>query len=519
MKTRDLRWYDLTPQQLTRRDFLRVGRDAAACIALASLPGSHGIRLPRARALPFPYGVASGDPIDTGVVLWTRLDPAVARGAAVAVDWEIADSESFTRIVQKGSTSAPQELGYTVHAEVGGLAPGRDYWYRFHVAGETSAVGRTRTAPATGAALDRFFFAFVSCQNYEHGYFTAFRHIAEEHPELVVHLGDYIYERRFGNTPVREHEFGEVITLEQYRARYATYRLDGDLQAAHAACAWIVTPDDHEVQNNYADAVSETNAPREQFLLRRAAAYQAYYEFMPLRRASIPHGPGMQLYRRARFGDLLTFHVLDTRQFRSDQACGDGTKPRCAEALDTSRTMMGAAQEAWLAEGLRESRTRWNVLANQVMLAQVAGGPADAPTYSMDQWSGYPVARQRLIDQLGALRSANPIVITGDIHSNWVADLKKDFDNPASATVGVEFVGTSITSGGDGSDTSRASTFTRNPHIKFYNGRRGYVRATVTKGAWTSDYRTVPFVTRPDAPIETKGTFVVHDATMGVQQT
>jgi alkaline phosphatase D len=400
--------------------------------------------------------------------------------------------------------------------EVEGLSPAREYWYRFWAGGEASPVGRTLTAHPPDSPMDRFRFAFVSCQNYEHGYFTAFRHLTEDRPDLLVHLGDYIYERRFGADPVREAPGGEVFTLDEYRMRYTTYRNDPDLQAAHAVCPWVATNDDHEVENNYADAIAEDErVPPDQFLLRRAAAYQAYYEFMPFRRSSMPVGPDMQLYRRLRFGSLLSLHVLDTRQYRDDQPCGDGTKPLCAEAVAPSRHLLGTTQESWLMDGLREVGPRWNCLANQVMMARVERDSPDGPRYPLDQWAGYPVARDRMLRFLESTRPSNPVVITGDIHSNWVSDLKADFDRPGSAVVGAEFVGTSIASGGDGNDSSGSTTLDQNPHLKFYNARRGYVLNTITPARWTADYRTVEYVSRPGSPVETKASFVVEDGRPG----
>lgn len=507
---------------MNRRDFIRQSRDIAGLIALGALPALPGEQQFKFRSNPFTLGVASGDPSASGVVLWTRLDPVVlaeadAADGRVEVKWEIAQDENFRRIARKGSSLALKELGHSVHAEVDGL-PGRDYWYRFIAGGQVSAIGRTRLH---SGSLDPFRFAFVSCQNYEHGYFTAYRHLAAENLDVVVHLGDYIYEKRFASAQiVRQHEAGEVLTLDGYRARYALYRRDPDLQAAHASCPWIVTTDDHEVSNNYAGYIAENNEiSPEQFRERRAAAYQAYYEFMPLRRSAMPAGPNMRLYRRLSFGSLADFHVLDTRQYRSDQPCGDGRKPRCADALAPTQTIMGEAQERWLMDGLRASKARWNILANQVMIAEVMQKNQEGvQTYSMDKWDGYVVARNRLLNFLAQTKPSNPVVITGDIHSNWVSDIKLDFNNPSSPVVGTEFVGTSISAGGDGNDSTGETALALNPHIKFFNSRRGYVRATVTPSLWTSDYRIVPYVTRPGAPIETRATFVVENGKPGAQR-
>src|SRR5687768_16146539 len=307
-------WFDLFGRSLTRRDLLRTGRDIAACIALSTLPGEAA--QDPGPGDPFLWGVASGDPAPDGVVLWTRLEHPAGSRRALSVRWEVSENERFSRIARHGTSLAPAQLGHSVHVEVAGLRPDREYWYRFVAGRHVSPVGKTRTAPPLSSSPDSLAFAFASCQNYEHGFFTALRHLASEDIDFVVHLGDYIYERRFSpNLTVRAIDAPEVMTLNDYRARYAVYRADADLQAAHAACPWIVTTDDHEVANNYAGAIAETPVPPAQFLLRRAAAYQAFYEFMPLRRTSLPAGPAMQLFRRVRFGNLAAFHVLDTRQY------------------------------------------------------------------------------------------------------------------------------------------------------------------------------------------------------------
>jgi len=531
MSARSPRWFDLFARSASRsgglwsrRRFLRVGRDVAGLIAAGALPAWRSDPRPRFQENPFTLGVASGDPTPMGVVLWTRLDPGAVRdagaaGGDVAVRWEVAEDDGFRGIVRSGESRALRELGHSVHAEVDGLEPGRPYWYRFDTGGEVSVTGRTRTAPARDASPDRLRFAFASCQNWEHGYYTAYRHMAAEEPDLIVHLGDYIYESRWGEI-VRDTGLEEPYSLDDYRRRYALCRSEEPLRAAHAACPWIVTWDDHEVDNNYADDVPEDAQGRGAFLLRRAAAYQAYYEFMPLRRSSLPTGPNMQLFRRLDFGDLARFHVLDTRQYRADQACGDGRKPRCWQAEAEGRSLLGSEQEVWLEDGLRRSPARWNVLAQQVRMAQAtlpdsAGGE---PAYSLDMWDGYPAARRRLLEVIAQERPANPVVITGDIHSHWAADLKRDFDDPRSETVGVELVGTSITSGGDGQETyeSTPRVLEANPHIRFFNARRGYVRVTLDRHGCTSEFRVVPYVSRPGAPLETRARFVVENGRPGL---
>jgi alkaline phosphatase D len=469
-------------------------------------------------------GIASGDPTPDGFVLWTRLAPAPLAGGGmtperVRVNWEVAEDERMQKVVARGSEWADSGLGHSVHVEVRGLRPDRWYWYRFHSGAEESASGRARTTPASGAAAARLAFAFASCQHYEQGYFTAFRHMAGEELDLVIHLGDYIYEGGPQPGRTRVHNGPEITTLDDYRNRYALYKSDPELQSAHAAFPWIVTWDDHEVDNNYAGDIPEDKTPREQFLERRARAYQAYYEHMPLRRACLPRGHDMQLYRSLAFGNLAEFHVLDTRQYRSDQPCGDGTKPRCADALDPRATLLGPSQEQWLFSGLARSRARWNVIAQQVMVAQVDRGAGAETRYSMDQWSGYVAARNRLLGFIEERRPANPVVVTGDIHSNWVADLKADFDDPASPAVAAEFVGTSISSGGDGSDTrpDTPEVLRKNPHVRFFNAQRGYVRCTADGEKWLAEYRVMDFVTRPGGNISTRASFAVRNGVPGVE--
>ncbi|MDQ4129434.1 MAG: alkaline phosphatase D family protein [Actinomycetota bacterium] len=513
---------------LDRRRFLGASVGMAAALAAgACLPSRRPTSWAPGSDL-FTLGVASGEPEPSGVVLWTRLAPDPLAGGgmpsqSVQVEWEVADDERFGRVVQRGIEETGPELGHSVHAEVRGLDPERWYWYRFRVGQELSPVGRTRTSPAAGRTPDRLAFAMVSCQHYEQGYYTAYRHVADEDLDLVVHLGDYIYEGASAAGQPRLHEGDrEPQTLEDYRNRYAQYRFDADLQAAHAAFPWVTTWDDHEVDNNYAADVPEDPPlqSREQFLARRAAAYQAYYEMMPLRAASRPQGPDMLLYRVLRLGQLAALHVMDTRQYRTDQACGDGRRVDCREALDPSRTMIGPDQERWLLESLGQSDARWNVLAQQVFLAQLDFLPGPGEGLSMDAWDGYPAARERLLRFIAERALANTIALTGGLHSHWVADLKENFDDPASRSLGSEFVVSSISSGGDGVDLEpqTRAILAENPHIKFYNGRRGYVVNTLTPSEWRADYRALPFVTSRGAPVTTRASFLVEAGRAGVHQ-
>jgi alkaline phosphatase D len=381
-------------------------------------------------------------------------------------------------------------------------------------------VGRTRTAPLASSQVDQFRFAFASCQQYEQGFYTAYQHMAEENLDLIVHLGDYIYESSWGQNLVRAHEGPEIMTLDDYRARYRTYKSDPDLQAAHASAPWIVTWDDHEVDNNYAAIAPEDEQDPQQFLRRRAAAYQAWYEFMPVRLPVGRQGPDMPIHRLFRFGNLLEMSVLDTRQYRSDQACGDGRKTICAEHQDPLRTLLGDAQKNWLFNNLASADATWNVLAQQVMMASLRSlSPEGEELWPMDIWDGYPQERAELLNHLDQVGTPNPVVLTGDIHSNWVADLKSDFDDQNSKTIGTELVGTSITSGGDGQDMTDygSNLLANNPHVKFYNGQRGYVSNTVTPGSWVADFKVLPRVTVPGENISTRASFVIEAGRPGAQ--
>lgn len=511
----------LYSKEMDRRSFLLASSKVAALSLGLTLAGSlQGERIvaaePKFKAYPFTLGVASGDPLPDGVVLWTRLAPDPLNGGGmpqhdVPVRWEIATDETFRNVVRRGVEFARAELAHSVHVEVEGLEPDRIYYYQFKAGSEISPVGRTKTLPAFNADVAKLSFAFASCQHYEEGYFSAYRHLSKEELDVVFHLGDYIYEYGASDNKVRRHNGPEIMTLADYRNRYALYKSDSDLQAAHAAFPWVVVGDDHEVENNYAGLIPEKDQPLEPFVARRAAAYKAYYEHMPLRRSSLPQGPNIQLYRRISYGTLAQFHVLDTRQYRDDQANGDGTKPPTPESTDPKRTILGTKQEKWLLDGLEQSKARWNVLAQQVFFSKRDFKAGAEEGYSMDAWDGYAANRDRILDFVTKTDIANLVVLTGDVHSHWANEILSDFNNPDSARLGVEFVGTSITSGGDGVDrnSSDHTVLAENPHIKFVNRQRGYVRCTVTPDQWQADYRVLPYVSRPDAEIFTRISFQV----------
>ncbi len=526
-----------TDGRVSRRLFLAYGA-ALASIPAFGFQASAADRKVTFASNPFTMGVASGDPDASSVVLWTKLAPKPTdpdggmKPENVKVTWELAEDEGFKKEVKTGTSVATPQLGHSVHVEVEGLKPDRWYWYRFRAGDAVSMIGRTRTLPASDASPDKLKFSFVSCQHFEQGFFTGYEHMAKDDLDLVFHLGDYIYE--YPNNPkstyklVRTHsgpKGQKIQTLDEYRERHVQYRLDPNLHAMHAKCPWFVTWDDHEFDNNYANDISEKKGiDPAKFLVQRAAAYQAYYEMMPLRKACMPKGPDMKIYRKASFGRLAEFLILDTRQYRTDQPNGDGLKPLNEEAMKPSNTLLGKEQRGWLMKSLLSSQSEWNVLAQQVMMGLAQLGKVkdtDEPTYSMDQWPGAAQERIDLMKFMQDRKIPNPVVLTGDIHSNWVNDLHVDDRKPETPVVATEFVGTSISSGGKGIAVPKGldELLKANPFIKFHNRERGYVRCVVTPEKWTSEYIVVEDVTKEkDSKVLTRETFVVEAGKPGANK-
>lgn len=515
---------------LSRRRFLALGGAAGAVgvgVTLGRRAGAQVSTLvsPTPTTDPFTLGVASGDPLADGVVLWTRLVPKPDTLEDTGMDqrphevsWQVATDPDMTMVERQGSSWALPELGHSVHAIVGGLRPGRDYWYRFRTGRWLSPIGRTKTAPAPGRPVSRLDVVAASCQSWNAGYYTAHRHLAAEMPDVVIFLGDYIYERsisehdsgRQNATPIPAHLATETDTLERYRAQYAWYKRDPDLQAAHHAAPWIATWDDHEVQDNYAADVAADPIPRPEFMARRAAAYQAYWEHLPLR-PHRPVGASMKMHRRFAFGALVDFHVLDTRQHRSDQIDGAAWERTSPQRERAARTMLGGEQQRWLRDGLATSAATWNVVAQQVMAGRLDVDPSDGDLFNVDTWDGYPAAQQLLYDALGT--TTNPVVLTGDLHAGYALDIRPPVDGPPAMPIAVELATTSISSGGDGDDVSpEAQRFLdANAHLHYTDRRRGYLRCRLTPEHLTADFRTVPYVTgRADAPVFTDRSFVVE---------
>lgn len=456
---------------------------------------------------PFQLGVASGDPLHDRVILWTRLcpDPVdVAQTPAEEVElvWELGADPELTEVLQAGVVKASPELAHAVHVDVDGLEPDTVYWYRFRLGEHESPVGRTRTLPCADAALDwfetPFRVAFATCQKYSAGFYAAHRDLAEHQPDLVVFLGDYIYES--GGSGVRDHSDGvdESFALDEYRNRYGLYRSDPDLQASHAAAPWVPTWDDHEVENNYAGSVDSGGTGGAAWDARRAAAYRAWYEHMPVRMAP-PEDDSLPLHRSVRVGELLEILVLDGRQHRDPQPCEGQAGQPCEEVWDEDRDFLGPEQEAWVAERLAAGPARWTLFASPVvMLPMDFGGVFVNP----DQWDGYPLARQRLLDALDAHGVTDALVFSGDIHASGVGWIPDDPADPSSGPRVTEFVVPAATSGATEDLEALGPLLALQEHIDWWDFvGKGWVLAELSAERVTVRYRICEDVRFPETTV------------------
>jgi len=468
----------------------------------------------------FALGVASGHPSAQSIVLWTRITGADLP-AEVPVHWELARDERFSQIVARGSEIALEADAHSVHAEPSALEPSRWYWYRFEALGQRSTVGRTRTAPAADAP-EGLRFALASCQRYDHGHYAAWRHVAQAELDLVLFVGDYIYEYASPPTALRMHSGGTVRTLQQYRARYAQYKSDASLQAAHAAAPWLMVWDDHEVENDYAGLQGPALQP--DFGAQRSAAYRAYWEHMPFPKALKPGGADMRIYGRTPWGALATIHAIDDRQYRDPQACpregrGGGNSVRlrdCPELNDPKRSLLGAAQERWLAEGWDLQRP-WNLLMQQTLMARFSWQEPDVGVYWTDGWDGYAASRERLLGSVAERKVPGVVVLGGDVHAHYVADLKRDFDDAGAPVVATEFCGTSIASRGAAQDRV-AEAMRHNPHIRYgRSDRRGHVQCALDARTLQAQLMAVDDPTKPDSAVQVLARFVVDAKQPGAQ--
>lgn len=517
----------------SRRQFLvATGAATAATFGLTTLIKSPAGAAPHFRDYPFNLGVASGDPLPGGVILWTRLAPSPLADDGSAgmpekdyqVQWQLATDDQFSHVVRRGTEQATPRWGHSVHVELDGLEPSREYYYRFRVGTQISPIGRTKTAPDASAAPARLAFAQASCQNRPDGFYVAHRDMLDHDLDFVLFLGDYIYEGTAQGDLNRGHlPTSECMTLADYRLRHTQYKTDLDLQAVHAAFPWVVTIDDHDVDNNWAGDI-DGHDDSAGFLDRRAAAFQALYENLPLRKTSRPSGPNMSWYRQVPYGNLANFFIVDTRQFRDDQpTCdvADRIDGYCPGALDPELSLFGAEQRQWLVDGLANSSARWNIVAHQTRFApyDIIEGPGVQYGRAQDPWGdGYVAERSEVINAFEDGQVSNPIVLSGDAHRNWAFDLKHDFADENSATVGAEFLCTSVTSGGDRIPTeTRFGGTPDNPYEVFTNGQRGYVRFEVTPDALQADFRVADTVRSPDGVLTSGALFAVEDGVPGIQ--
>lgn len=514
--------------EMDRRRFVNAAwATATGATALALLPGDD-LFAASLGADPFTLGVASGDPTPSGAVLWTRLAPDPLNGGgmpdkSVSVGWRVARDRAMSDVVQSGKAMATPALAHSVHVELDGLEPGREYFYQFDYRSDESRIGRFQTAPRRNATLSELTFAVVTCQNWTDGYYTVLRDVAAQKLDVVFHLGDYLYEydprRNVRGVTLSDRFAGETQTLTRYRDQHALYKTDPDLQEAHLRHAFVVIWDDHEVQNDYSGKYPEyDNMPLDVFLARRSAAYQAYYEHMPLRLP--PRGPdsALRIHRSLRFGDLAEFMMLDTRQYRSDNPCGDGESLRCDAAYDYRVQMLGRPQEAWLQRQLFETNARWNFVTQGLLVAQLDHDTGPGERFWNDAWDGFPGARDRMLRAVKASKARNPVVLTGDWHSTFVNDLKLNFRNESSPTMATEFVTPAITSGGDGTPYGPyyGPMIPANPHIKYYEGdKRGYFKMRLTPALLEADLRFANKVEVSDGVVRRAERFVVEDGVAG----
>lgn len=459
----------------------------------------------------FGLGVASGDPTSDGVVLWTR-GTGTALPVVVPMVWEVATDPEFSDLVATGRVQAGPDTAHAVHVPVTGLDPASSYHYRFRGGDAVSATGRTRTLPDAAASPDRFRIAVSSCQLFETGYYAAHRHLADEDVDLVVWLGDFIYEGTGPALPGRSHRGGVARDLEAYRDRYAQYRSDPALRAAQAAHPWVVVWDDHEVVNDIAGPTI-AGVQDEGLDQRRADAYRAWWENQPVA-LDAPAGPQLRIHRRFDIGSLARLLVLDTRQYRDPQPCrgqevveGFPVTARCAEVAATS--MLGDEQRAWLLDELASgSDARWTLLGQQVLFGGFNAG-LGSPNILPDTWDGYAEERRVVAEALGTVGGA--VVLTGDLHAGMALDVRPDPYEPASPVVAAELMAPAISSPFPASAARLAALAAGlNPQIAHFDPANGYLVATLTPEQLTAEFRTLADVTDPDSPIATTATFTVE---------
>lgn len=492
-----------------RRIFLQ---QVAAGAAAAVIPVRGMCANPTFASNPFSLGIASGDPTDQSIILWTRLapDPLAPGGGmadlAVPVRWQVARDKRFRRLVREGIAIATPDLAHSVHVDVQGLDQKTQYWYRFSAGDAESKVGRTRTLAAPGTQVSAARFTTCSCQHFEQGYFTAYAHMIEDAPDFVVHLGDYIYEVSFGSA-IRSHiDNSPVLSIDDFRTRHALYKSDPDLQAAHRVLPFFAVPDNH-------DALPDDDPTKYSI---RSAAYQAWYEHMPVRAWYRLGSAALSAYQSVDVGSLLRLNLLDTRQFRTHGEISEGDpnyafgifKPDVPERHDVNRSMLGVEQMRWLSSRLKNSPAAWNAVASTVPVGEFEFRRNADPTshYYYSSWDGFPANRNALFDSLRA--TENPVVLSGDIHSFWAKELNLDPDDKAKK-IATEFVTSSISAGWpEPLSIPVSENLSRNPTTRLYEpAYRGYTLHDVTADAWTTTMRAVESVKVKNSGSKTIATF------------
>ena len=478
---------------------------------------------------PFALGVASGQPRSDSVVLWTRLlvderDEAL-RGQSLPVLCEVFADEALRQSVRQWRVQTDASRAHSVHVIADGLQPGRPYWYRFACGQAQSPVGRTRTAPAADAPVDLLRLALASCQHYEQGWFVAHREMAQRDLDLVLFVGDYIYESSNPEHVLRRHTGGVPRTLDGYRQRHAQYKSDPDLQACHAAHPWLMTWDDHEVVNDYANDLDRHYSDAQVFLRRRAAAYRAYFEHMPVRLGPEPEQPHrMRIHDRLAWGRLAELWTLDCRQYRSHQACPDPLRGGarvvlgCEALADPQRSMLGQEQERWLEQALVGSTRRWKLIGQSTQMSSTGVNTPLGRTTFNDAWDGYPRARERLLSSIAQAGLQDVVVLGGDVHMHVASQLRVRPNDEKSPVVASELVTTSVTTRGM-SEKLLATIRDSNPDIVHARAdERGYIALEVRPQGVSAQMRSTPHPVRESDVLKTQARWRVQAGQAGVQR-
>ena len=472
---------------------------------------------------PFLLGVASGDPLPSSVILWTKLTTDLADPSGLGgigdqdhlVRWEMATDDTFTDVVARGDEPALATFGHAVHVDADGLEPDTWYWYRFRIGDHISPAGRTRTTPAPEVMPDELRMVVASCQLRTAGHWTAYDHVVSDEPDVVVFVGDYIYEYPGGEGDLAVAIDGEPQTIADYRVLYAAYKRDPKIQAAHQVAPWVITWDDHEVENNYAAEVAEKPEDQAGFAERRRAGYQAFWEHLPVRIDPPADDGSLQVYRTLRYGALADLIVLDGRQHRTDQVCGDNIPTlasECPEISDEDNTMLGTEQEQWLADELAASQAVWTVLAQQTVMKALVLGDL---VLNVDQWDGYPAARTRLFDAIGSSGTENVVVLTGDIHAGGAAELRSPDATITGELVAYELVTPGISSPGFGAIATGIDLSALGLAYANFEDN-GYVRATITPERWTTEFVVVDTIATPTADASVAATVDIDAGRAGL---